>query len=109
MRRRRAGLSQGFFSRTRTRPLDGEASPIMRRMRVVFPAPLGPRSPVMPLCTSTVRSFTAMTSPYHLERFWHSTTGTFFTSDAGVTPGDEGPAEDDESDPDGKAPPDRER
>ena len=54
-------------------------------MKVDFPAPFGPSSPVMPGDTSSVTSFRPMTWPYHFETWsalmttWrppHATTST---------------------------------
>src|SRR6266702_8034717 len=49
------------------RPEVGAASPSSSRMVVDFPAPFGPRNPVMrPGASSKVRSLTAVTVPYRL-------------------------------------------
>src|SRR6266851_4792622 len=49
------------------RPEVGVARPSSRRMVVDFPAPFGPRNPVMrPGASSKVRSSTAVTVPYRL-------------------------------------------
>src|SRR6266581_6188184 len=49
------------------RPEVGAARPSSRRMVVDFPAPFGPRNPVMrPGASSKVRSLTAVTVPYRL-------------------------------------------
>src|SRR2546428_2208653 len=49
------------------RPQVGSARPSSSRMVVDFPAPFGPRNPVMrPGASSKVRSLTAVTVPYRL-------------------------------------------
>src|SRR5580765_1603438 len=49
------------------RPEGGAARPSSSRMVVDFPAPFGPRNPVMrPGASSKVRSLTAVTVPYRL-------------------------------------------
>src|SRR5262245_45351177 len=52
-----------------TRPLVGTRMPIIMRMVVVFPAPLGPRKPnTSPRAMESSRSSTAAKSPYVLPR-----------------------------------------
>jgi hypothetical protein len=48
---------------TVTVPLEVPARPVIIRSRVVFPAPFGPRRPVMPGWTPKVMSLTATTLP----------------------------------------------
>src|ERR1700704_4441576 len=53
------------------RPEVGSARPSSSRMVVDFPAPFGPRNPVMrPGASSKDRSLTAMTVPYRLVSAW---------------------------------------
>ena len=56
-----AGLVEDVEEYTRS-------SPEAIRRKDDFPAPLGPRRPVIPGGMSTVTSFSPITSPYHRER-----------------------------------------
>ncbi len=47
----------------------------MSFMNVLFPAPFGPSSPVIPGGTLTVTSLSPMTCPYHFEMWSVCTTG----------------------------------
>src|SRR5947208_10268182 len=59
-----AGWASGAFPLTRTHPDKGRSRPIIIRIVVDLPAPLGPRKPVTtPGFTVKVRSSTASTSP----------------------------------------------
>ena len=67
------GLRQLGWPPTVSSPLDGARNPAMRFSRVVFPAPFGPRSPVMPGPIVIVMSLTATRLPYQRETLRSST------------------------------------
>src|SRR5258708_35998576 len=74
MRKYADGLSQIGSPRTVMLPLLGLSCPVMSFINVDLPAPLGPRSPVMPCGTVSVTSFRPMTCPYHFDRCSVATT-----------------------------------
>src|SRR5579862_8809167 len=64
------GSSTTSCPATRTFPEVGGKNPVITRMVVVFPAPLGPRKPsTSPFCTLKLTSETANVGPYRLLRF----------------------------------------
>ena len=66
-RRYSSALSLGCSPSNLTSPLDALERPVIMCKTVVFPAPLGPRRPVMPGYMSNETSFTATTLPNHLD------------------------------------------
>ena len=64
-----AGLRQIGSPSTSIRPLLGFSWPVISFMKVDFPAPFGPSSPVMPAGTLSVTSFSPITWPYHFDRW----------------------------------------
>ncbi len=68
-------MSRTGSPKTVTVPVEVAARPVIIRSSVVFPAPFGPRSPVMPGITSKVISLTATTLPNQRETPVHPDDG----------------------------------
>ena len=65
------GFSKTSKPATFTLPLLGGKTPVIIRMVVVLPAPLGPRKPtISPRATSKLTRSMAMTGPKYLLRSW---------------------------------------